>query len=124
MFGVLEGLVNADTMSFNRVNFEQSRGAVLMEPAPTLRALSDLNDRARANVREHPMIVQSERTGATAVMRTSAFTTSHELHRTRLYDETFRPLRIDYLVSEATPIDCACSGRDSVHAQVSRLQGS
>jgi hypothetical protein len=37
-------------------------------------------------------------------MRLSDFTTSRELHRTRLYNDTFRPLGIEYLVSVSTPI--------------------
>jgi DNA-binding CsgD family transcriptional regulator len=105
MVGVLANLVDADTISFNRVNFEQSRVAVLMEPEATMRAIGDFDTRASAAMREHPLIAHSERTGATGVMRLSDFTTSRELHRTRLYNETFRPLGIEYLVSGSTPID-------------------
>jgi DNA-binding CsgD family transcriptional regulator len=105
MIGVLGGLIDTDTISFNRVNFEQRKVEVLMEPEATMRSISDFDLHASAVMREHPLIAHSENTGATGVMRLSDFTTSRELHRTRLYSETFRPLGIEYLVSASTPIE-------------------
>ncbi len=68
-------------------------------------AVADFDRHASACMFEHPMIAHSERTGATGVMQLLDFTTSRELHRTRLDNETFRPLGIEYLVSASTPID-------------------
>jgi DNA-binding CsgD family transcriptional regulator len=105
MIGLLDDLIDADTISFNRVNFEQRKVAVEMAPEAMLHSISDFDMHASAVMKEHPLIAHSERTGTTGVMRLSDFTTSRELHRTRLYNETFRPLGIEYLVSASTPID-------------------
>jgi hypothetical protein len=63
MIGALGGLIDTDTISVNRVNFEPRTVEVRMELEATMRAVGNLDTRANARMFEHPMIAHSERTG-------------------------------------------------------------
>jgi hypothetical protein len=121
MIGVLGGLIDTDTIRVNRVNFERRTVEVRMELEARMRAVGNLDARASARMFEHPMIAHFERMGATGLMRLSDFTTSRELHRTRLYNDTFRPLGIEYLVSVSTPIGRGARSRWYSHGSTATL---
>lgn len=97
--GWIRGLIDADTVAFNVVDVARREVAIEMDPTPTKFRTLDFEMAAGASIDEHPLIAQFQRTHESRAMRLSDFVTRRQLHRRRIYQETLRPLRIEYLLA-------------------------
>ncbi len=92
-------LIDADSVAFNVVDHTRQEVAVEIDPAVTAFQNGDFESAAGANIDQHPLIAHFERTREARALRLSDFVTRRELHRRRIYRETLRPLRIEYLLA-------------------------
>jgi DNA-binding CsgD family transcriptional regulator len=92
-------LIDADSVAFNVVDLARQEVAIEMDPAVTEFGPDDFESTASATIDEHPLIAHFARTLEARALRLSDFVTRRQLHRRRIYQETLRPLRIEYLLA-------------------------
>ncbi len=92
-------LIDADSVAFNVVDLARQEVAIEFDPAVTAFENGDFESTAGATIHQHPLIAHFDRTREARALRLSDFVTRRELHRRRIYRETLRPLRIEYLLA-------------------------
>lgn len=95
----IRDLIDADSVGFNVVNLARQQIALEMDPAITEFGSADLEATVGAALEQHPLIAHFARTRESRALRLSDFVTRTQLHRRRFYQETLRPLRIEYLIA-------------------------
>jgi len=81
--------------NFARLELLAGEGAFTNSPAPGAMPESEANTRFLRLCREHPCIVNEERTGYIGAVKISDFVSSAQFHRLRLYDEFYREIGVE-----------------------------
>jgi DNA-binding CsgD family transcriptional regulator len=92
-------LIDADSVGFNVVNLARQQLALELDPAISEFGSGDIESKAGAALDEHPLIAHFARTRESRALRLSDFVTRRQLHQRGFYQETLRPLRIEYLIA-------------------------
>jgi len=99
LISLVPQLIAVDTCGYNEINIEQRRIKVRIEPSPEYFGVKDFNATARATLHEHPLVDHYGRTRDTRALKLSDFASRRSLRRLRLYNEIFRPMGIEYLMT-------------------------
>ncbi len=89
----------ADTISYNEVNPRAKRNEVRRWPVLP----SEYEPVFLRHMGDHPLIAHHHKTRDRRALRISDFLSSRQFHRVALYNEYFRPLRIDYQMALTLP---------------------
>lgn len=108
-------VIRVDTSAYNVVNLSRRGVNILIDPPPEAFGVTSLTATARETMHEHPIITHCARTGDNRALRLSDFTSGARFRRSRLYNEIFRPMRIEYLMT----IVGAIAGDEGDHVALS-----
>ena len=95
----MRSVIDADSVGFNVVNLARQQLALEIDPAITEFGARNFDSMAESMLDEHPLIAHFARTRESRALRMSDFVTRAQLHRRSFYQETLRPLRIEYLIA-------------------------
>jgi DNA-binding CsgD family transcriptional regulator len=91
-------LIPVDTSAYNEVNLRERRVKIVIQPSAESFGVTNFIASARASMHEHPLIEYYARTFDSRALRLSDFM-SRRFRRSRLYNEIFRPIGIEHLVT-------------------------
>ena len=99
VLSALPRLFPVDTISYNEVNQSAKRNEVRRWPALP----SEYEPVFLRHMGDHPLIAHYHKTRDGRALRISDFLSSRQFHRVALYNEYFRPLRIEYQMALTLP---------------------
>ncbi|HXX36595.1 MAG TPA: helix-turn-helix transcriptional regulator [bacterium] len=97
---VLPQLVPADSISYNEVNPQARRNQYVSVPVVP----PQYEPAFLRHIGEHPLITHYHRTRDGRALRVADFLSQRQFHRLALYNEFFRPLRLEYQVAVTLPV--------------------
>jgi hypothetical protein len=99
ILSVLPRLFPAETISYNEVNPQAQRNEVRRWPALP----SEYEPVFLRHMGDHPLIAHYHKTRDGRALRISDFLSPRQFHRVALYNEYFRPLRMEYQMALTLP---------------------
>jgi DNA-binding CsgD family transcriptional regulator len=88
-------LIAADWHSYNETNFAQRRAEALVRPSAEDFGIEDASKTFGRLLHQHPM-VQHNRDSDQRALKMSDLISSARFHRLQIYDEIYRPRRVEY----------------------------
>jgi DNA-binding NarL/FixJ family response regulator len=98
----LSELIRCDFVSYVEANPAEGRVLVFTEPREA--TLPGVQEALARNIGEHPVAVYYARSGTGPALKMSDFLTRQQFHATALYDEVFRPVHGEYVLSVPVPV--------------------
>ncbi len=97
----LHTLIPSDSICYNELNVREGRVCAIVQPSHD--ASADLYPVFAERIQQHPTVSYQQASGATNALRLSDFVSTRQFHQLEIYQDFYRKLKIERLLSVSFP---------------------